>query len=838
MNPPELPSRIVRSGDALTLWELSPAIETYFPGLARPMPDHVDYRFVNGFTDVGDLPCREAFRETMPGRPIGLPSDLAFDEIRLSDRTTTVDSGGFWHVPTHVRRFARCVVTAAQSGPVRFLLGTCGGARIWVNGQPEARFEPFLRNRSSVTEIELPLSAGANDLVVHFEDLCERDTDWHFELRLLSDVDLSVSLSKAIDAERLSAIERVLDSLRPDKLFYGDEPMHLLVEAPPDRPLPLEISVRSFHRAATESVRRTVTLRPETRRLFLFDARDAATGCCAVEAAVRSGGMRIGRTLGATFLAGLKAGAGGSIADRKREALAHCAASELPGPSRMLALLETGAATERVAWHLADAVGRISRREDCSDFIMVPLLWAWRRHAWTGAPVALWQRVRSSILGWRYWLDEPGDDVMWFWSENHVLCFHVSQYLAGQFFPDEVFVCSGRRGSEQKALARERLTRWFDAVEAHGLVEWNSSAYYPIDFIGLLALLEFADDTALRERARRQLDAIFVMMALHARNGVPGGSMGRVYEKELLAGPAPELAGFAYVAWDEGWLGASGSSLPMFCLSDYRPPPVTRSLVTPPPGATVEASYTQGVDHAGKLRLWKDSAGQLSTVVDHRPGTRGHQQHVVDVLLGGSPHARFWINHPGEERPWGDRRPSYWAGNGRLPRVAQHGPVALLLYRCDGAEDLTWTHLFAPREACDELVREGDWLFARSGDGFAAFHGAAGLTAVKTGLYAGNAWRSDGRRTAWIVAVGGGIGADAFRAFRDRWLASGPVFDPAAMAVSINPPGGPSLRCAFEGPLYVDGRPQDFAPLDPAPHVRLGEGPLLPWQEIVADSHG
>ena len=83
-------SQLVRRGEAISRWELSPCVETYFPGLARPMPDRVDYRFVNGFTDVGDLPCREAFRATMLDRPIDLPSDLEFGEIRLSDGVSTV----------------------------------------------------------------------------------------------------------------------------------------------------------------------------------------------------------------------------------------------------------------------------------------------------------------------------------------------------------------------------------------------------------------------------------------------------------------------------------------------------------------------------------------------------------------------------------------------------------------------------------------------------------------------------------------------------------------------------------------------------------------------------
>ena len=38
---------------------------------------------------------------------------------------------------------------------------------------------------------------------------------------------------------------------------------------------------------------------------------------------------------------------------------------------------------------------------------------------------------------------------MWFWSENHVLCFHVAQYLAGDAFPDDVFPNTGKTGASR-----------------------------------------------------------------------------------------------------------------------------------------------------------------------------------------------------------------------------------------------------------------------------------------------------------------------------------------------------------------------------------------------------
>lgn len=826
-------------GDAVMAWALTPVVEAPFAGTARPMPADIDYRFLNGFVDVGDLPCREAFRATMVGRDIACPDKADFTEMVVADAQGRVDCGGFWHRPTHVRRAARCVLTAPAAGPVRFRLTTCGGARVWVGGREEASFEPFTRNRRQDTDIALHLDAGTNEILVHFEELCERDTDWLFALRLLSDTHLQ---AVPVAPGARAAAEHALEHLGLDRLVYGDGPVELVATGPLEAPLGVDMRLHALHRDDERALSTRITLSPQTRRRPAFHARDTGHGCAMVELAAGPAGARVRRMVGATFAADLRPSTGTDLAARKRAALAYIAAAGRTDPARALAMLALGTGPAGAERLLGAALARIADREDCSDFAMVSVLWAWRRHAGTQLSAPFWRRARDVILGWRYWLDEPGNDVMWFWSENHALCFHVCQYLAGQFFPGDIFTCSGRTGRGQRALAHTRLMRWFDALERDGLAEWNSAAYYPIDLLGLLALHALADDAGLRRRAGALIDTIFATVALHTLAGVPGGSMGRAYEKELLAGPTLELAGYAGVAWGQGWFSRAGQSLPLFCLSDHAPPSITARFVRPLDGETLEAAHAQGAEGGAEggaqLRLWKDGAGQLSTATGLRPGAPGHQQHVLDVRLAGSPHARFWINHPGEARPWGHHRPSYWAGNGSLPHIAQHGPVALAIFRAEAADDLPWTHLFAPREACCELVADGGWLFARSGDGYAGFHAARGLAAVEDGPFAGSEWRSAGRRTAWLAAVGSAGRDGGFAGFRARWQDAKITFDASALTLAAGIPGGPDLRLAFGGLLCVDGRPQHPVPAGPVPHVRFGDGHFRPWHACGGPEDG
>ena len=72
------------------------------------------------------------------------------------------------------------------------------------------------------------------------------------------------------------------------------------------------------------------------------------------------------------------------------------------------------------------------------------------------------EELELAMCGFRYWIDEPGNDVMWYFSENHAFLFHVSQYLWGCIFGKETFTVSGRTGAEQSEIGKKRVLAWFD----------------------------------------------------------------------------------------------------------------------------------------------------------------------------------------------------------------------------------------------------------------------------------------------------------------------------------------------------------------------------------------
>lgn len=756
------PLLTISRDDSLNAWELSATTAEYFPGSPAPASDPQNYKYINGFVDVGDLPCRTATWAEVATRSVALETDWKVDSLYLPGSNRRVEFSQFRHHPTRLSRWCRTRISAPTNRYVSFRLETRGGIHIWVDGTLAARFEPFTRNSTQSTIVHLPIKASGSEVIVFTEDMAERDVNWFFELVLVDAVELDIYLPGAALGTNVAALKNLASQVRT-----GAEVAHAndLISLAFDTPAEIDVDIRAEVTATSHThallLDKTLTLPAGETELTLCNSDDLPDGYHTLVLTFIAGDSRVERNIGCAVLhSATPTILPEDLATRKRLALQHAANNGELRMGTAVALFETGRAEDpRIRPILEETLLAIEERRDCSDFVSVPLLWSYIRHA-ADFPEDLRARTKKTMREYRYWVDETGNDVMWFWSENHALCFHVSQLLAGLTWPDSTFPTSGRKGREQADLATQRLDQWFDAVEEDGLAEWNSAAYYPVDFIGLLALAELAPEP-IAERAKALCDRIFTMAALHTLEGVPAGSMGRAYDKELRAGPLTELAPFAATAFGKGWFNKGVASLPLFAAGRYEPPQDLQRYVEPAPGEAILADYRQGYGPAALLSLYKTRAVQLSTNSGARAGGYGHQQHVLDLRFASHPMARSWINHPGEDDPWGQQRPSYWAGNANLPRVIQDGPSALLLYRLEAGARIDFTHVFAARHGVEHHLR-GDRLILKAGKAAAAYIATGQLEAITKGPGSGIEYRNHGRIQGWAILV---AETDDFAAF-------------------------------------------------------------------------
>ena len=199
----------------------------------------------------------------------------------------------------------------------------------------------------------------------------------------------------------------------------------------------------------------------------------------------------------------------------------------------------------------------VDARLDCADFRLISILRA--MYAWPdrlGSPAA--ERARRTILGFKYWMDEPGADSMCYWSENHQILFATCEYLAGQLYPDQAFANDGRSGAAKRDRAATRIHRWLEHRFVYGFTEWHSNVYYEEDIAPLTLLVDFAADRAIVERSKMVLDLLLLDMAMHSWKGLFVATSGRCYEDQKchpLTQDTLEIGeslwGFGHVAaWD------------------------------------------------------------------------------------------------------------------------------------------------------------------------------------------------------------------------------------------------------------------------------------------------
>ncbi len=819
---------VTQSGGTVTAFALGELQTRPYPGEMVRGIDNVDYKFVNGFVDVGDLPCRKAVLADIATRTVALDNDFEVVATNLPGFNRRLDFSHFWHKPTRLKRWAKTRLVPERAGRFPFRLATCGGVHVWVDGALVAKFEPYTRNDVHETEIELPLRAEGSDLVLLIEDMAERDTNYFVELTYLGDGEVTAVLPGGADQAVIETLMDLARAVRPEKIVFGAEDELVLVF---DRAAARDVrvtaavqqSVHMSHLPPVFSV--SVILKAGANRVTLGRPDALPDAYHPLNLTFSVGDNRVERAIAFALLRNrVPMHLDGDLAARKKTCLGYLADQGEHRTGRVLARLALGLPLDAPSFAaLEDTLDAIDTRRDCSDFVMVPLLWIYGAYA-GDLPEVLRDHIEQTVLNYRYWMDEPGNDVMWFWSENHVLCFHVSELIAGRLFPDACFTNAGLSGREHAALAEKRLDRWFASVEDHGLAEWNSAAYYPIDFIGLLALQHWAGGT-LAARATTMLDRLFTMIALHTMNGVAAGTMGRAYDKELRAGPLTELSPFATVAFGTGWFNQGVAALPMFCISDYVPPDGLDAYVAPPAGKALNAHYVQGYGTAARLALYKTATMQLSASIDMEPGAHGHQQHLVDVQAAGAPMARVWVNHPGADDPWAEDRPSYWAGNGTMPRIGQFEDCLLVLSDLGASPRLAFTHAYAPLEAFDAYRTGPDWLVLQSGAGFVLVKATGPIDPVVDGPGTGIEHRVSGTRTGWALMVGD-LTQKGLDAVAELAAAITLKLSDTPLTLTCQRPGLPVLSLDFGTGLSVAGR---HVPYPTQSHL-----PEIAWTPVQA----
>ena len=270
----------------------------------------------------------------------------------------------------------------------------------------------------------------------------------------------------------------------------------------------------------------------------------------------------------------------------------------------------------------------IARRNDTSDFRMQGLLRLlyWERNAAQGGRLSpeITALMKDTVLGFKYWVDEPGDTVMWMDSENHRLLFHVAEWLAGQLYPLEEFSNSRQRGLYHAHKGRALAWEWMRQRGRFGFDEWHSNTYYPPSMAPLLNVYDFVpyEDHKLRLLAGSVLDFMLFNLAADSFRGVFGTSHGRTYANDLRH---PDFEGTAPVSWlayGQGALrrGAAGFGEVTLAASTYQVPELF-ARIAEDRTTVVESHVRQGIASKGYQAAYPTATALPISAFSARPIT-------------------------------------------------------------------------------------------------------------------------------------------------------------------------------------------------------------------------
>ena len=740
-----------------------------------------------------------------------------------------VDLSAFHRTPHYLQAWAYCVLDSPAAREVTLALTTNGPAGVWINGRLCRRVEHFHHQLPHTVKFTAQLEEGQNEVGVSFEAVALRECPFVMALQLADDADaedVSVLLPSSVRPEnRRQELESLFERAYLERDLYSRH-AKVVVRWPEGEPAQDDFTVRLVRRDGriysehhTKGEHRAEIL---LGNAFQFPEGDYQVMLFPNPEHYYVEGLRVERRLDVHIVGNSEYSTEryGTYPGRRREALLYAARLGAGGGLfAEIAAMELGMWDKLNEQVILDSIGSINARGEYSDIELVGLLGMVGRYIEEpGFPQTLVEPLQDCFLGFRYWMDEPGADAMFFWSEDHQILFHTCEILAGQLLPDETFSNAGLSGSQRREQGERRALSWLRKRAAGGFSEWDSNDFFEKYVLALSHLVDLAEDDNVRELAAVVLDKMFFGLAVNSFKGVFGSSHGRTLAPYIKDAYQEPTSGVARLLWGKGFFNRNiCGTVSLACAANYQLPTVIEVISIDPADEIWSRER-----HAGQLEAWCDGAEgewevnkvtyktpdyMLASAQDYRPGERGYQEHVWQATL--SPEAVVFVTHPPCLSEDGSHRPNFWRGNVALPRVAQWKDLLVAVHRLGNDDWLGFTHAYFPIFAFDEHEMREGWACGRVGDGYLAITASGGLSLTESGKSALRELRSYGQKNVWLLQMGRAEMDGSFAEFMEKVAALDVTFEEDS--VHLTSLRGESIDFGWSGPLLVNEKEEELS---------------------------
>ncbi len=748
-------------------------------------------------------------------------TELTWNYYRCRD-DHFVDQTAFYPTCHYLRSWAYAQLRTSAGQDVTWILTTNGPADVWVNGQHVHRQEHFHHPLPHSVSFQVTLQEGTNEILVRFEEVATRECPYVMALQIvgLEDENALVLIPTQNEAiARRHKLERAFERAYIDRDVYrfhdeitvrwSDDMAEtcllavrfqettgpIYAEGWPTAKAGASLGVLQGFQVPDGPFR--ITLMPTPEEYYVHN-------------------LRIKRQIPLWVLRNPYSGTPyGTYEERRREALEDAARREINVFSE-IAKMALGRWPKVRKGAIMEAIERINRREDGSDRHLVGLLGMMYRYMNDPSfPEELKSPLEKCVLDFRYWMDEPGNDAMCFWSESRQILFHTCEILAGQLYPDRTFSNTGQTGQWHREKGERLALSWLLKRGTDGFREWDSNYSFQEDIVALTHLAGLAESDEIAELAAILLDKLFFSMAINSYRGAFGSTHGLTYAPMIKGARLEATAGISRLMWGMGVFNQHIlGTVSLACTEEYELPPIIPEIA-----ATALEEFWSRERHAGELEEQRDRESgswevnkvtyktpdyMLASAQDYRPGELGPQQHIWQATLG--PDAVVFVTHPPCMSEEDAHQPNFWRGNVVLPRVAQWKDVLIAIHKLPDNDWLGYTHAYFPIATFDEHEIRDGWAFARVGNGYLALTAAQGLMLATRGDNAYRELRSYGQHNVWLCHMGRAAQDGSFQEFQEKILRLDVSFEgPSVRCTTLR---GDHLAFGWEGPLLLNGQEQ------------------------------
>lgn len=226
---------------------------------------------------------------------------------------------------------------------------------------------------------------------------------------------------------------------------------------------------------------------------------------------------------------------------------------------------------------LDNALDRIRNRQDMAEFTIPALIRILKEYR-DLLNDGIIKRIEDTLIGFRYWLDEPGNIEACYFTENHQVLYHSAEIIVGEMFPDTLFPSDGKTGAQHAAHGTVFLNRWLNWRTRFGFSEWLTN-YYAEDLIALLGIMHYAEDEMLRRRSSKIFETLLFDIAVNTFQGHWAGCQGRTYARYLVEPAHEAISAIARLCWGEGDIdGGLSDCAVMMAIYNYKCPEVIKDV--------------------------------------------------------------------------------------------------------------------------------------------------------------------------------------------------------------------------------------------------------------------